>query len=75
MNLGYSHPIEFTVPDDVKISLPSQTAIIIEGTDKIRVGQIAAEIRAFIPAEPYKGKGIRYFGQVIRRKQGKSVTK
>lgn len=74
-NLGLSHPVEFEVPDDVKATVPSQTAITIEGPDNERVGQIAAKIRALKPAEPYKGKGLRYVGEVIRRKQGKSVTK
>ena len=74
-NLGLSHPIEFNVPEDVKISVPSQTSIIVEGADKQRVGEIAAKIRALKPVEPYKGKGIRYVGEFVRRKQGKSVVK
>ncbi|MBF0532104.1 MAG: 50S ribosomal protein L6 [Candidatus Omnitrophica bacterium] len=74
-NLGFSHPVEFEIPKDVKVSVPTQTSIILEGADKVRVGQIAATIRALKKVEPYKGKGIRYVGQVVRRKQGKSVTK
>jgi len=74
-NLGMSHPVEFPVPKDIKASVPSQTSIIIEGADLMRVGLIAAQIRALKPVEPYKGKGIRYVGEFVRRKQGKSVTK
>ena len=73
--LGFSHPVEFNIPDDLKISVPSLTSIIIEGADKQRVGEIAAKIRALKPVEPYKGKGIRYVGEFVRRKQGKSVVK
>jgi large subunit ribosomal protein L6 len=75
MNLGFSHPVEYDVPGDVKISVPTQTNIIIEGADLMRVGQVAAQLRALKPAEPYKGKGFRYAGEIVRRKQGKSVTK
>lgn len=74
-NLGFSHPIEFDVPKDVKISVPTQLSVIVEGTDKHRVGQVASTIKMLKPVEPYKGKGIRYSGQFVRRKQGKSVTK
>ena len=74
-NLGLSHPIEFPVPDGIKVSTPSQTEITVEGLDKALVGQVAANLRKLKPCEPYKGKGIRYLGEVIRRKQGKSVTK
>ena len=74
-NLGFSHPVEFNVPTDLKISVPSLTSIIIEGADKQRVGEAAAKIRALKPVEPYKGKGIRYVGEFVRRKQGKSVVK
>jgi large subunit ribosomal protein L6 len=75
LNVGFSHPVEYEAPKTIKISVPSQTAIIIEGNDKALVGQVAAKIRDFKPPEPYKGKGIRYSGEVVRRKQGKSVTK
>jgi len=75
LNLGFSHPIEFTVPDNVKVKTPKPTEIEIEGVDKAAVGEIAAKIREFKPPEPYKGKGIRYTGEFVRKKQGKSVTK
>lgn len=74
-NLGYSHPVEFDVPKDVKVSVSNQTGITVEGADMERVGLIASKIRSFKPVEPYKGKGIRYVGEKVRRKQGKSVTK
>ncbi len=74
-NLGLSHPIEFDIPDTVKVAVTNQTAITVEGADNIAVGQIAASMRALKPAEPYKGKGVRYLGEVVKRKQGKSVTK
>ena len=69
--MGYSHDIKFAIPDDVKIVCESPTAIVISGFRKQRVGQIAAEIRGFRPPEPYKGKGVRYGDEVIRRKEGK----
>lgn len=74
-NLGLSHPVEFPIPDDVKVTAPSQTAISVEGADAERVGHVASKIRSLKPAEPYKGKGFKYSGEVIRRKQGKSVSK
>ena len=74
-NLGLSHPVEFDVPANVKVAVPTQTSIIVEGADIQAVGQLAAKIRALKPVEPYKGKGIRYVGEIVRRKQGKSVTK
>ncbi|MDP8212917.1 MAG: 50S ribosomal protein L6 [Candidatus Zapsychrus exili] len=74
-NLGFSHPVEFESPEDVTITVPTQTSISIEGTNNVSVGQTAAKIRALKPVEPYKGKGIRYVGEIVRRKQGKSVTK
>lgn len=74
-NLGLSHPVEFEVPNTVKVAVPTQTSITIEGPDNMAVGQVAASIRAIKPVEPYKGKGIRYVGEFVRRKQGKSVTK
>lgn len=74
-NLGLSHPVEFEVPKDVKISIPTQTNISVEGADSALVGMVASKIRSLKPAEPYKGKGIRYVGEYIRRKQGKSVSK
>lgn len=74
-NLGFSHPVEFEVPDCVKAIVPNQTSITIEGPDNVMVGQTAAKIRDLKPVEPYKGKGIRYVGENVRRKQGKSATK
>ncbi len=75
LNIGFSHPIEYQIPQDVKVVTPAPTSITIEGVDKSLVGRVAAEIRDFKRPEPYKGKGIMYVGEVIRRKQGKSVTK
>lgn len=75
LNVGFSHPVEYQPPEGVKVTVPEQTSIIIEGTDKQLVGQTAAQIRDVKRPEPYKGKGIRYSGEVVRRKQGKSVTK
>jgi len=74
-NFGLSHQVEFPVPEGVKISTPKPTEIVVEGVDKVLVGQVAADIRALKPSEPYKGKGIKYVGEVIRRKQGKAVSK
>lgn len=74
-NLGFSHPVEFEVPKDIKVAVPTQTNINLESPDVERLGLIAAKIRGLKPVEPYKGKGIRYAGEVVRRKQGKSVTK
>ncbi len=71
--LGYSHPIDFAPPEGVKIECPDQTTIVIEGPDKQAVGQAAAVIRGFRPPEPYKGKGIRYQGEQVRRKAGKTA--
>jgi len=75
LNLGFSHPVEFVIPTDVKVATPKPTQIVIEGADKVSVGNVAAKIRALKPPEPYKGKGIRYLNEFVRRKQGKSVTK
>jgi large subunit ribosomal protein L6 len=72
--LGYSHPILFQPPDGIKIEVPSQTSIVISGIDKALVGQVAAKIRSFRPPEPYKGKGIKYEGEYIRRKAGKAAA-
>jgi large subunit ribosomal protein L6 len=71
LQLGYSHDIPFPIPPDVKISCERPTVITVTGADRQRVGQVAAEIRAFRPPEPYKGKGIKYAGEVVRRKEGK----
>jgi len=75
MQLGFTHPVNFLFPQDIKISTPNPNRIRIEGIDKVKVGEIAAEIRRIFPPEPYKGKGIRYVGEFVRRKQGKAVTK
>lgn len=71
LNLGFSHPIDYSVPEGIEISTPSQTEIVVEGSDKQKVGQIAAEIRAFRPPEPYKGKGVRYADEHVIRKEAK----
>ena len=71
--LGYTHPIDYAIPEGIEIKCPNPTRIAIAGADKQSVGQVAAEIRGFYAPEPYKGKGIRYVGEVIRRKQGKTV--
>ena len=73
--LGYSHPIEFRAPKGIKLTASSPTAVTIEGPDKELVGQVAAEIRSLRPPEPYKGKGIKYAGEQIRRKAGKAGGK
>jgi large subunit ribosomal protein L6 len=75
LQLQFSHPLEYPIPSDVTISCPDQTHIVVEGIDKQRVGQVAAEIRAFRKPEPYKGKGIRYEGEEIVRKAGKAAGK
>jgi len=73
LSLGKSHPILFQIPVDVKVTVADSTKITIEGVDKHLVGQTAADIRSFYPPEPYKGKGIRYLGEQVRRKEGKTV--
>lgn len=73
--LGFSHPVSFPIPADVKIETPKPTSIIIRGIDKQRVGEVAAQIRRIYPPEPYKGKGIRYVGEIVRKKVGKAATK
>lgn len=72
LTLGYSHPIVYEVPEGVDVVTPSPTAIEISGADKQMVGQVAAELRGFRPTEPYKGKGIKYEGEHVRRKAGKT---
>jgi large subunit ribosomal protein L6 len=71
LQLGYSHDIPFPIPVDVKITCERPTVITVTGADRQRVGQVAAEIRAFRPPEPYKGKGIKYAHETVRRKEGK----
>ena len=73
--LGFSHPIVFSAPPEITISAPVPTQIVITGTDKQLVGQVAANIRAFRPPEPYNGKGVKYDNEVIRRKAGKTAAK
>lgn len=74
LNLGYSHSIDYEAPEGITLETPDQTTIVVEGADKQAVGQVAAEIRSFRPPEPYKGKGIRYQGEQVRRKAGKTAT-
>jgi large subunit ribosomal protein L6 len=71
LTLGFSHPVEYDVPEGITIETPTQTEIIVKGADKQRVGQVAAEIRAYRPPEPYKGKGVRYSGERIELKETK----
>jgi len=71
LQLGFSHPVEYELPEGVEAQTPSQTEIVITGIDKQVVGQVCAEIRAFRPPEPYKGKGVRYQGEYVRRKEAK----
>jgi large subunit ribosomal protein L6 len=73
LSLGFSHPILFPIPKDIKITVTDATKINIQGVDKKLVGQVAADIRRFYPPEPYKGKGVRYAGEQVRRKEGKTV--
>lgn len=74
LHLGYSHPIVYEAPDTIEFELSGRDIIIVRGIDKQKVGQVAAEIRAFRKPEPYKGKGIRYVGEVLRRKVGKTAV-
>ncbi len=71
VNAGYSHPVNFSIPDGVTVETPSQTEIVVKGIDKQQVGQVAAKIRAIRPPEPYKGKGIRYSNERVILKEGK----
>jgi large subunit ribosomal protein L6 len=73
LQVGHSHPIDYPAPEGVTLECPNQTTIVVSGADKQAVGQAAAEIRAFRPPEPYKGKGIRYQGEHVRRKAGKTA--
>ena len=73
LSLGFSHPVLFQIPEGIKITVTENTKIKIEGIDKKVVGQVAADIRAYYPPEPYKGKGVRYAGEQIVRKEGKTV--
>ena len=71
LSLGFSHPVEFAIPDGVTIETPSQTEVVVKGIDKQQIGQVAANIRAFRPPEPYKGKGVRYSDEHVVRKEAK----
>jgi len=71
LSLGFSHPVVHQMPEGIKAETPSQTEILIKGIDKQQVGQVAAEVRGYRPPEPYKGKGVRYEGEYVRRKEGK----
>lgn len=71
LQLGFSHPVEYQLPDGIEAATPSQTEVVISGVDKQKVGQVSAEIRAYRPPEPYKGKGVRYADEYVRRKEAK----
>jgi len=71
LTLGFSHPIDYELPEGVTAETPNNTTVVISGADKQRVGQVAAEVRAFRPPEPYKGKGVRYVDEYVRRKEAK----
>ncbi len=73
LQLGFSHPVLFKVPDGITVSTPSQTEVLVQGADKQRVGEVAAKIRGFRPPEPYKGKGVKYAGETIIRKEAKKA--
>ena len=73
LSLGFSHPVLHPIPSELKVTVEENTKIKVEGIDKQLVGQFAADVRSYYPPEPYKGKGVRYKGEYVRRKQGKSV--
>ncbi|ALN64242.1 50S ribosomal protein L6 [Lysobacter antibioticus] len=73
LSLGFSHPVLFKAPEGITIATPTQTEILVSGADKQRVGEVAAKIRGFRPPEPYKGKGVKYAGEVIIRKEAKKA--
>jgi large subunit ribosomal protein L6 len=73
LSLGYSHPLLYPIPDQIKVTVEENTKVTIEGPDKAVVGRVAAEIRSFYPPEPYKGKGVRYADEKVVRKEGKTV--
>jgi large subunit ribosomal protein L6 len=74
LELGFSHPVNFSPPEGITIETPSATEIVVKGIDKQKVGEVAAEIRDYYSPEPYKGKGVRYSGEYVRHKAGKSIT-
>ena len=73
LSLGYSHPLLYPIPDQIKVTVEENTKLTIEGPDKAEVGRVASEIRSYYPPEPYKGKGVRYVGEKVVRKEGKTV--
>ncbi len=73
MSLGYSHPINYEIPEQIKVTVDENTKITIEGPDKMMVGKVASELRSYYPPEPYKGKGVKYADEKIIRKEGKTV--
>ncbi|WP_269790267.1 50S ribosomal protein L6 [Stenotrophomonas sp. Iso1] len=73
LSLGFSHPVVFVAPEGITLSTPTQTEIVVQGSDKQVVGEVAAKIRGFRPPEPYKGKGVKYAGEVIIRKEAKKA--
>lgn len=74
LSLGFSHPIEYQIPEGIEVKCPKPTQLVVSGLDRQKVGQTAADIRGFHEPEPYKGKGIRYADEVVRRKQGKTTA-
>ena len=73
MQLGFSHPVNFPIPDGIRIETPKPTQIVVRGIDKEKVGEVSCEIRVIYPPEPYKGKGIRFVGEYVKKKVGKAV--
>jgi large subunit ribosomal protein L6 len=73
LSLGYSHPLHYPIPAGIKVTVEENTRLTIDGADKETVGRVASEVRAYYPPEPYKGKGVRYVGEQILRKEGKTV--
>jgi len=73
LSLGYSHPINYPIPDQIKVTVEENTKVTVEGPSKEVVGRVASEIRSYYPPEPYKGKGVRYVGEHVIRKEGKTV--
>lgn len=74
LTLGFSHPVFYDLPDEVEVETPSQTEVVLKSHNKQMLGQVAAEIRAFRPPEPYKGKGVRYSDEIVRRKEAKKAA-
>lgn len=75
LSLGFSHPVHVSAPQGITLEVPNPTTVVVQGADKAMVGQVAADIRGFRPPEPYKGKGVRYQGEQVRRKAGKAAGK